>query len=104
MFGFLNAYTNATEALFTNFPPPMTKVTYHFHGQARTIDADPDKSISKNAVLHGIPFTDQKTCKGKGKCGLCAMKIAQKGEDPHMKEPILGCQIKPVEGMEVVIG
>ncbi len=92
----------------------MTKVTYLYHGEEKEIDADPRLSVSKNAVKNYLKFTDKETCKGKGECGLCQVKVLKGNQTAKTPEEIhilgnensrirLGCKIFPVEGMIVEI-
>ena len=53
----------------------MPKVTFHFSGQIKTVEAENGRTLLQIALDHGIPM--EHACGGNGFCTTCMCKVKQ---------------------------
>lgn len=53
----------------------MPKVTFHFSGQIKTVEAEAGQPILQIALDHGIPM--EHACGGNGFCTTCLCKVKE---------------------------
>ncbi len=53
----------------------MPKVTFHYSGQIKTVEAETGQTLLQIALDHGIPM--EHACGGNGFCTTCMCKVKQ---------------------------
>ena len=91
----------------------VPKVTFHYSGQLKTIEAEEGKTILQIALDAGIPM--EHACGGNGFCTTCMCKVQAGGENLNARndreenmgvtmEPYrLGCQARVKGDVEIEV-
>jgi len=53
----------------------VPKVTFHYSGQVKTVEAEPGKTVLQIALDHGIPM--EHACGGNGFCTTCMCHVKE---------------------------
>jgi 2Fe-2S ferredoxin len=57
----------------------VPKVTFHYSGQVKTVEAESGQTLLQIALDHGIPM--EHACGGNGFCTTCMCKVKQGAEN-----------------------
>jgi 2Fe-2S ferredoxin len=57
----------------------MPKVTFHYSGQVKTVEAESGQTLLQIALDHGIPI--EHACGGNGFCTTCMCKVKKGAEN-----------------------